>query len=65
MNNHVPLEHCLAAANKTQYLDVLLSNGGNPNAVGKESRTALDIATFYGLANVVEMLLASGADPNC
>jgi len=64
MNNHVPLEHCLAAANKTQYLDVLLSNGGNPNAVGKESRTALDIATFYGLANVVEMLLASGADPN-
>lgn len=64
INNHVPLEHCLAAANKTRYLTVLLSNGGNPNAIGRESRTALDIATFYGLANVVEMLLEAGADPN-
>ncbi|WP_372997328.1 ankyrin repeat domain-containing protein [Marinobacter sp.] len=64
MDNHVPLEHCLVVSNRTEYLDVLFQHGGDPNAIGKKDRRALDVAVFYGLTNVTEMLLNRGADPN-
>lgn len=63
MDNYVPLAHCLVVGNRTEYLDVLLENGGDPNAIGKDDRRALDVAVFYGLVNVTEMLLDRGADP--
>jgi len=64
IDNHVPLVHCLAVSNRTVYLDVLLDNGGDPNAIGKNDRRALDVAVFFGLTNVTEMLLNRGANPN-
>jgi len=64
IDNHVPLEFCLTSANKTEFLGVLLDNGGNPNAIGRNGRTVLELAVYYGLTDAVDKLIAAGSDPN-
>lgn len=59
----------LASRRSYQYsVSILLENGANPNEPGYEGRTALHEACFwyegYKSRQIIENLLASGANPN-
>ena len=66
----------VAGENKKNLLDVtkqgsmcevkkLLESGVDVNTVGRGSRTALHIASMLGFAQIVELLIANGANANC
>lgn len=52
------------ANNHLSMVELLLSHGANPNAVGWMSSTALWTACCTGQVEMVVRLLAAGADPN-
>jgi ankyrin len=41
-----------------------LAAGADPNAAGDQGCTPLHVAAVYGHLEVIELLLAAGADPN-
>jgi ankyrin repeat protein len=52
------------AAGQDSKVASLLNDGVNPNAIGLDSRTALQTALRYKHTSVALLLLKSGADPN-
>ena len=58
----------LMLASKLNYYDIvqlLLSNGVNPNSVNDKDETALHLASKEGNDDIVYLLLKNGANTNC
>ena len=54
------------AAGELEHVERLLEDGPDPSAInahGTDGWTPLHLAAFFGHAKIVELLLASGADP--
>jgi len=62
---HVATRSCESAGDVGhQMVEWLLQKGANPNRLCGDAEAPLHIAVKFGLAEVVRMLLAHGADPN-
>ncbi len=62
VNNWTPLMHAIHK-NQRASVAVLLNGGADANARGNAGITALMMAAGYGYADIVQLLLAKGADP--
>jgi ankyrin repeat protein/preprotein translocase subunit SecA len=56
--------HAAAEQGNLKVCKLLLTQGANPNVVGKNAATPLILASRYGHVEVVNVLLSQGADPN-
>ena len=58
------LHHCVIEDCKNEVLQTMISCGAQVNAINKEGRTALMIASKSGNIEGINVLLKAGADPN-
>lgn len=67
MGNKSSTDHKLCKEIKNNNPDrvrVLLANGGNPNGIGKDGLTHLQLSLMLNNEKIIEILLEHGADPN-
>lgn len=63
--HHVTMLHHMAAKGLTEKARILVDHGANVNALDEEYRsTPLGFAARWGHADIVQLLLERGADPN-
>jgi ankyrin repeat protein len=53
-----------AAYDRVEIVHLLLRRGANPNITTDDQQTPLQLAAYFGSTEVVEMLIAAGADVN-
>jgi ankyrin repeat protein len=60
-NSETAIFHAIRSGDQSQVESLLNSNPGAANATDSQGLSALTVATYYGQANIVDLLLARGA----